>query len=70
MSDNILDMTDAKIIGMPGEARARECLAGVQHLCNQYHCEIVPVITLVGGRGTQAGIQIVPIEDKITGGKI
>jgi len=57
----ILDMSNAKIVGMGGEARAKECLAGIQHLCNQYGCEIVPVITLFGGKGVQAAIQVVPL---------
>jgi hypothetical protein len=70
--NNVLDMSNAKIVGMTGEVRARECLAGIQHLCSQYRCEIVPVITLVGSRGVQAGIQVMPLPDNdkiISGGK-
>jgi hypothetical protein len=57
----VLDMSNAKIVGMTAEARAAECLAIIQQTCKQYSCEIVPIITLLGGRGAQAGIQVMPM---------
>lgn len=59
--NQILDMSNARIVGMTPESRAAECLALIQQHCKLYSCEIVPIITLLGGRGAQAGIQVMPL---------
>jgi len=59
-------MSNAKIIGMAPDQRAKECLAMIQQLCKQYSCTIVPVITFAGMSVADSGIQIVPLAPKKT----
>jgi len=64
----ILDITDARIVGLKDEEKVRECMAAIKQVCKRYNCEIVPVITLFGSAGVQAGIQIVVNRNKQIGG--